>query len=136
MGWAGASKCRGLKEQASFNLKKTMMQEYVFKVQAAAKADDDDSMVTVSKVVVDMAKHVSMEHQEQHLVVQTPFSAGKGFSKALPAGQLRLKVSGHMVKVRSTASACTAPDEARLVRGLGSRRRCLVGKVAASGSTE
>lgn len=101
------------------------MQEYVFKVQAAAKADDDDSMVTVSKVVVDMAKHVSMEHQEQHLVVQTPFSAGKGFSKALPAGQLRLKVSGHMVKVRGTASACTEPDGAWLARGPGSCRRCL-----------
>ena len=103
------------------------MQEYVFKVQAAAKTDDDDSMVTVSKVVVDMAKHVSIEHQEQHLVVQMPFSAGKGFPKALPAGQLRLKVSGHMVKVRSTASACTVPEGARLAWGLASSCSCFSG---------
>ena len=112
----GAGASRG---QVSFDLKRPVMQEYIFKVQAAAKTDDDDSMVTVSKVVVDMAKHVSMEHQEQHLVVQTPFSAGKGFSKALPAGQLRLKVSGHMVKVRSTASACTFAGGSKAGMGTG-----------------
>ena len=78
------------------------MQEYIFKVQASAHhGDHEDKMVTVSKVMVDMAKYAALEHKVQQVVVQTPFTAGKAFDKALPFGQLRLKVTGHMVKVCS-----------------------------------
>ncbi len=79
------------------------MQEYVFKVQATTQhGHDEDRLITVGKVKIDMAQFAMLGHKEHHTVLQMPFTAGKSFTQALPFGQLRLKISAHMVKVLST----------------------------------
>ncbi|KAL0041347.1 hypothetical protein WJX79_000374 [Trebouxia sp. C0005] len=73
--------------------------EYVFKVQATTQhGHDEDRLITVGKVKIDMAQFAMLGHKEHHTVLQMPFSAGKSFTQALPFGQLRLKISAHMVK--------------------------------------
>lgn len=74
----------------------------MFKVQATTHlGHDEDRLVTVGKVKVDMAQYAMMGHKEHHTVLQMPFTAGKSFTQALPFGQLRLKITAHMVKVHS-----------------------------------
>ncbi len=81
------------------------VQEYVFKVQATTQhGHDDDRLITVGKVKIDMAQFAMLGHKEHHTVLQMPFTAGKSFTQALPFGQLRLKISAHMVKVSSTTN--------------------------------
>jgi hypothetical protein len=76
------------------------VQEYVFKVQATTQhGHDEDRLITVGKVKIDMAQFAMLGHKEHHTVLQMPFSAGKSFTQALPFGQLRLKITAHMVKV-------------------------------------
>ncbi|KAL0042207.1 hypothetical protein WJX77_006142 [Trebouxia sp. C0004] len=73
--------------------------EYVFKVQATTQhGHDEDRLITVGKVKINMAQFATLGHKEHHTVLQMPFSAGKSFTQALPFGQLRLKISAHMVK--------------------------------------
>jgi len=79
------------------------VQEYVFKVQATTQhGHDEDRLITVGKVKIDMAQFAMLGHKEHHTVLQMPFSASKSFTQALPFGQLRLKISAHMVKVSAT----------------------------------
>lgn len=74
----------------------------MFKVQATTQhGHDEDRLITVGKVKIDMAQFAMLGHKEHHTVLQMPFSAGKSFTQALPFGQLRLKISAHMVKVSS-----------------------------------
>ena len=79
------------------------LQEYIFKVQATTQQSyDEDRLVTVGKAKLDMAQYAVLGHREHQTVLQMPFTAGKSFIGALPFGQLRLKISAHMVKVCAT----------------------------------
>ncbi|KAL3160909.1 hypothetical protein ABBQ38_009301 [Trebouxia sp. C0009 RCD-2024] len=73
--------------------------EYIFKVQATTQlGQDEDRLITVGKVKIDMAQYATLGQKEHLTTLQMPFSLGRTFTQALPFGQLRLKVSAHMVK--------------------------------------
>lgn len=90
------------------------LQEYIFKVQATTQlGQDEDRLITVGKVKIDMAQYAMLGNKEHLTTLQMPFSLGRTFTQALPFGQLRLKVSAHMVKVscHATAHCWRTPSE-------------------------
>ena len=65
----------------------------------------------MGKVKIDMAQYAMLGHKEHQTILQMPFTAGKSFTQALPFGQLRLKISAHMVKV----SCCFAAAQIQAI---------------------
>lgn len=61
----------------------------------------------MGKVKIDMAQYAMLGQKEHQTILQMPFTAGKSFTQALPFGQLRLKISAHMVKVSCLVSSQT-----------------------------
>ena len=93
----------------------TLLQEYVFKVQATTlQGHDEDRLITVGKAKIDIAQYAVLGHKEHETVLQMPFTAGKSFIGALPFGQLRLKISAHMVKVY--AACFLAPTQSVMLQ--------------------